>query len=192
MRLFIAIALTDAARAAIAREQERIAADMRARRRTVPRLVDPAHMHLTLAFIGEMPEERAEAIRDASSQPIDRPPFALAFGGVGAFPPRGAPRVLWLGVVEGGADVGMVQKIAAGRLAELGVPLEQRAYHPHLTLGRWRESRPSDRPAPPSGTPTAIARLDVSAVTLFQSRLSPKGATYTPLATAPLSHSLLH
>jgi 2'-5' RNA ligase len=189
MRLFVAIELTDRARAAIAREQERVADAIRARGRRAPRVVDPEHMHLTLAFIGEVPEARAQPIVAAFSMPIPRPPFSIAFGGLGVFPPRGAPHVLWIGVAEGAQDLIDVQKIVASRLAEVGVPPEPRPYHPHLTLARWKDSRPSDRPPGDERTPAVVARIDVGAVSLFQSQLSSKAPTYTVLATARLAAS---
>src|SRR3954469_1304828 len=119
MRLFVAIALDEAARTAIAREQERIAAEIRARGSRMPRPVDARHMPLTLAFIGEVPEPRADAIAAACAGTLDHAPFAVAFGGVGAFPPRGAPRVLWLGVTDGAAELVALQKILASRLDAL-------------------------------------------------------------------------
>ena len=63
-----------------------------------------------------------------------------------------------------------------------------RPFSPHLTLGRWRESRSADRRrALASTTPEAIARVDVTGATLYQSRLSSTGPTYTALAHATLA-----
>ena len=58
-------------------------------------------MHLTLAFIGEVGESGAAAVVDAMASGFPRPPFPITFDGLGVFPPRGAPRVVWLGVTEG-------------------------------------------------------------------------------------------
>lgn len=183
MRLFTAIELTDDARGKIAAEQARL---RRALGRGA-RPVRPEHMHLTLAFIGETPEARGAAIVGAMEQPLAMTPFTVAFGGIGVFPPRGAPRVLWLGVREGEAAMIELYREVADRLSKLDVEAERRPYHPHLTLARWRESRPSDRPAPDRASPTVVARIDVSFVTLFESRLSSTGPAYTALARAPLS-----
>jgi 2'-5' RNA ligase len=65
------------------------------------------------------------------------------------------------------------------------VPRAQRPFRPHLTLGRWRESRPSDRPSPKVQVARAV-EVDIERVVLFQSRLSSAGPSYTRLATAPL------
>ena len=82
-------------------EQRQLAALLRDSGRLSLKWIRPEHMHLTLAFLGEIDPLRGAAVVDAMSQPIEAPPFAIAFGGLGVFPPRGAPRVLWLGLVSG-------------------------------------------------------------------------------------------
>jgi 2'-5' RNA ligase len=187
MRLFAAIELDEAARGAIAEEQQRLVERLRAHASTMPRLVSAEHMHLTLVFIGEVSDHRAPAIIDAAASPIAMTPFGLGFGGIGVFPPRGAPRVLWLGLADGAPAVVELQGIVTSRLEKAGVPREQRPFHPHLTLGRWKESRPSDRPHADQQTPAMVARVEVESVALVQSRLSSKGPTYTVLVRAPLN-----
>src|SRR4051812_15444710 len=186
MRLFVAIELDEAARAAIAEEQQRLAATFRDRG-AAPRFVTPEHMHLTLVFIGEVPQERAPSIVAAASEAIAMPPFAVAFGGIGMFPSRGAPRVLWLGVADGAREGMRLQSVVASRLEAAGGPSGARPFHPHLTLARWKESRAADRPRADARTPAMVARVEASAVTLFQSRLSPKGSSYTVLGRAELN-----
>ena len=181
MRLFTAIELTDDVRNAIVATQRRVVSGGKAG--GFLRLARPEHMHLTLVFIGELSEDRGAPILQAMSADLPLRPFRVAFGGLGAFPPRGAPRILYVDVLAGRDEMVVLHRVVAGRLAAAGVPPEPRPYHPHLTLGRWRESRPSDRP---KGTGAVIAELGVEAVTLFQSRLSSSGPTYTRLAAAHL------
>jgi RNA 2',3'-cyclic 3'-phosphodiesterase len=189
MRLFIAIDLDDEARAAIADEQRRMKAAFDASRSSI-KWVRPDHMHLTLVFLGEVQETRAPAIIDAMSQPVVQAPFDLAFAGIGLFPPRGAPNVLWVGAAAGEADSIELQRELADRLLRLGIALEQRPFHPHLTLARWKTSRGADRSrALAAGRDGAIARVHVDHATLYQSRLSAAGPTYTALARATLSAS---
>jgi len=187
MRLFTAIELDEAARRAIAEEQQRLADLLRQYEATPPRLVSAEHMHLTLVFIGEVPDDRAATIVRAAAAPIAMAPFGVGFGGVGAFPPRGAPLVLWLGIADGAPAVVELHQILAARLEQVGMSREPRPFHPHLTLGRWNESRASDRPRADERTPAMIARVEVDAVALIQSRLSSKGPTYTVLVRAPLN-----
>jgi 2'-5' RNA ligase len=145
-------------------------------------------MHLTLAFIGSVPPEQAARIVAAGELPIAIAPFEMSLAGVGVFPPRGAPRVLWLGVADGTPDVTGLQQIVAGRLAAAGVDLEARPFHPHVTLARWKSSRGADgrrvRDASIGGRPIRTA---VDAVTLFESRQGPAGSVYTAVARTPLT-----
>jgi RNA 2',3'-cyclic 3'-phosphodiesterase len=184
MRLFAAVELSDDARAAIAAEQQRIATALGEVARSL-RFVRAGHMHLTLAFIGEIAEVRAGSIVEVMSADIAQAPFQLVFGGVGVFPPGGAPRVLWLGVAQGLQEVIELGALVARRLVSVGVAVEPRPFRPHLTLARWRERSRAGRPRLPEST-DGVARLDVEAVMLYHSRLSPEGPSYTALASARL------
>jgi len=185
MRLFTAIELSDEARSAITAAQNTVAAALSDTPRSL-RLVRTEHLHLTLVFIGEVPEDKGRVIADVMSGDIPQPPFAIAFGGIGVFPSSGPPRICWLGVLEGANEVVQLHARVAGRLRDLGLPVEAKPFQPHLTLGRWRDRVRSvkSRIAPSA---EAVARVSVSAVTLFESRLSSAGPAYTRLASARLS-----
>ena len=185
MRLFVALDLDDEARGAVAALQQRVAKALGDS--PSMKMVDPAHMHLTLAFLGAIAEPDAPAIVEALSRDIDLRPFAADFQGVGVFPPRGAPRVLWLGVGQGESEITHLQQEVVRRLERLGTTLERRPFHPHLTLARWRTSRPADRRLVPTVESRAVARVAVDRVTLYQSRLSAAGPAYTALARATLT-----
>ena len=196
MRLFVAADVADHAREAIDAEQKRIASALDVKERDASRRagtlkwVKRDHSHLTLVFLGDVADGRVPAVVDAIGRGVDAPPFDIVFEGVGAFPPRGAPRVLWIGVGEGAAPLTALQQELAKRIAALGVPLEDRAFHPHLTLARWRESRPADRQrALAHARQGMIARARIAGATLYQSRLSSSGPTYTSLARATLTGS---
>ena len=187
MRLFLAIDLDEAARRALAAEHERLAQLIRG---SSLKFVKPEQLHVTLVFLGEVAPDRATAVRAAIEVPLEGAPFDAVYDTWGTFPPRGAPRVLWIGASTGAAEMVALQQQLAARAAALGIEIERRAFHPHLTLGRWRESRPRDReavlqlPRLRPGVPTFV-----NGVTLYHSRLSPAGATYTPLARATLESS---
>lgn len=186
MRLFVAVDLDSEARSAI--EAARIDR-LRAARDVSPiRWVQPAQMHLTLVFIGDADDARAAALVAAIDRPVRLPPFELVFGGFGVFPPRGAPRAIWIGVSEGEAGLRALQREIAGRVAGTGAPLESRPFSPHLTLGRWKQSRSSDRGRVLGGAPAcALARLRIDHATLYRSQVSSQGPTYTALARANLT-----
>jgi 2'-5' RNA ligase len=112
-------------------------------------------------------------------------PFQLTLSGVGAFPPRGAPRVLFLDTAAGRVEAIELYRLTADRLAGEGVDRDRRPYHAHVTLGRWRDSRPSDRPRTRGDAP--VATIEVREVVLFESRLSSSGPSYTRLTAARLN-----
>jgi 2'-5' RNA ligase len=187
MRLFVAVDLSDEPRQSMAAQQKRIAAVL-ADRQSSLKWVGPEHMHLTLVFLGNVDDAHGPAVVDAIGRDVDAAPFDIVFDRVGAFPPRGAPRVLWAGVTQGAAELVALQREVRQRAAALGIALEERPFHPHLTLGRWRESRPQDRErALAAALPDAIARVRVRRATLYESRLSRSGPTYTALAHANLT-----
>ena len=187
MRLFVAVDLDAAARAAIAAEQSRIASVMGDARSSV-RWVKSDHLHLTLVFLGEVSESQAPAVAEAIGRPVEAPPFDLTFQGMGVFPTRGSPRAVWIGVTSGANELLDLQRELARRVAGEAIELESRPFQPHLTLGRWRQSRPSDRGrALAAARSDIVARVHVPAATLYHSRLSSAGPTYTALARANLS-----
>jgi 2'-5' RNA ligase len=189
MRMFVAVELDDATRAAVIAEQQRALTQSRAR--SSLRLVDSLQIHLTLAFLGEVAPPLSDQVVDAMRQPIPGiAPFRLAIGGLGMFPPRGAPHVLWLGIATGTREIVALQSVLARRLNALGVDLEDRPFRPHVTIGRWKHARPSDRiSGADADSREAVAAMTVDRVTLFESRLSSQGASHHPLAQALLAHT---
>ena len=186
MRLFIAIDLNEAARDAIAAEQARLKKAIGDR--SSLKWVRDEQTHLTLVFLGEVSDDGAPRVIETIERPLARSPFDASFEGIGMFPPHGAPRVLWVGVAAGAQEMIAVQRELAGRVRQLGITLEDRPFHPHLTLARWRESGAADRRrVGEAASATTIARIHVDHATLYRSRLSPSGSTYTPLARATLS-----
>jgi RNA 2',3'-cyclic 3'-phosphodiesterase len=185
MRAFVAVDLDDATRAAVAQEQRALAQRIKS---SSIRLVEPGQVHLTLAFLGEVASPLSEQLTEAMRHPFPEiAPFRLALGGLGLFPPRGAPRILWLGLTDGARPAIALQAAVARRLESLGMRLEDRAFHPHVTIGRWRDARPSDRRAVEHySSRDTVAEMMVDHVTLFESRLSSKGASHFPLAQAQL------
>jgi 2'-5' RNA ligase len=187
MRLFVAVDLDDAARAAIATTQKLVARALTDSPSKVA-WVKPDHLHLTLLFLGEVDDARGPAVVESIGRMVDSEPFEMTLENIGVFPPRGAPRVVWVGVSGAGAALHALHDVLAQRVAALGLASASRPFSPHLTLGRWRTSRPSDRRRVTAAAPAGrIARVRVDGATLYHSRLSSAGPTYTPLARATLS-----
>ena len=184
----MAIELTETARRAIAAEQDRLQHALAGAGPSSIKWTAFTHLHLTLVFLGRVENDRVDVVVETIRRPIEAEPFSIVFGGLGVFPPRGEPRVLWLGLMSGADRVKAVQSHVVHRVTALGLALEERAFTPHLTIARWREGRPSDRRRVlERERADDIVRVDVSSVTLFESRLSPTGSTYTALCHSPLA-----
>ena len=188
MRLFIGIELDDAVRSRAAQIVASAGAllDPALAVRWVPR----ENLHITVWFLGEVAEPRMASVLRALDPPFDIPAFDLHVAGFGAFPGAGLPRVLWLGVQEGQLPLGSLYADIAGRLHPLGIAPEARPFSAHLTVGRVkgarRPVRPRDVRALWRGLPADAGVCRIGAVTLFHSRLSPKGSAYDPLLRVPL------
>jgi 2'-5' RNA ligase len=191
MRLFVAVDLASGVRAALAAEQQRLLTELGGSSSTL-RLVRPEQLHLTIVFVGEVSDERAAAIGRELQRDVALAPFEVAFGGAGVFPPRGAPRVLWIGIREGASRLARLHEVVAAMLEPLGVERDPRGYSPHLTIGRWRD--PQRRSAKREGDLVRrsatregdLPSFTVREITLYQSRLSSSGSTHVPLARAQL------
>ncbi len=187
MRLFAAIELPQAARDAVAAEARRLSREARAATDGV-RWVRPEHIHLTLVFLGELDAAQSADAVAAFGAPLDRPGFRVEIRGVGMFPPGGPPRTLWLGVGHGGGAVVETHAAVVARLGAAGVATPHEAFHPHVTLGRWKHSRPPDRAdllAADWGA--AVATFDVADVALVRSRLASEGPTHAVVARSALA-----
>ena len=186
MRLFIGLELSDAVR-----ERVRVIADAVRKKlgpRVIARWITPENLHITLWFIGEVSDDRAATILREMNAPFATPSFDLEVRGLGVFPPHGAPRVLWIGVGDGQESAIALYGELATRLRPLGFEPERRPYSAHLTIARvkaWTERRPPFREMA-GEFPADAGRCRLDAVTVFRSRLSPKGAAYDPLLRVPL------
>lgn len=181
MRLFFALPAPPEVQAAASRVIERL------RGAGEVKWVDPPLLHLTLKFLGEVPEERLEEITKAAVETANTAAnFVLECGGIGAFPHPRRPRVVWLGIGGAGAEkLGRLAESLDRRLAKVGFAREEREFRPHLTLGRVKG---------PKGLPDLAKRLEreakgepervswpVSELILVQSQLRRTGPIYTPV-----------
>jgi len=185
VRLFTAIEIDDDARFAIAREQARIASRLGEDKRGLT-FVRTQNLHLTLVFIGEVGQDQATAITAVMGVTLPQLPFRATVGELGVFPVRGAPRVLWLGLIEGTQQMIELHHRVAVRLGVTQDCTSATAFHPHLTLARWRGRRPPAHKVLAMGWRRRPVTIDVGAVTLFKSHLSAAGPSYTSLAQARL------
>jgi 2'-5' RNA ligase len=143
--------------------------------------VVPDRMHLTLRFVGEVDAAQGERIIHALRDPLSAAPFSLQWGGLGVFPVKGPPRVLWAGICEGLEGVMRAEAEVTSRLRAAGVSPDPKPYRPHLTLARVRYADGLSAASLFDQLDGHLGTTVVNAITLFQSVLSPKGPTYTVL-----------
>jgi 2'-5' RNA ligase len=177
VRLFVALELDEKAQALLADYQQRLAGLDRA-----VRWVRPEQIHLTLKFLGEVPEAQVEPIAKALDELAAHEPFEFEIEGIGTFGSPRSPRVIWVGVRMPNPPLTNLQKACEKSLAELGFAPEERAFKPHLTLGRVKDPRAGrDIGEAVSNVQTqVIGRLVQRAgqVILFESILRPQGSQY--------------
>jgi 2'-5' RNA ligase len=155
------------------------------------RWVKPAGLHLTLAFLGDIPAPRIETAGHAIDAACTEHPEAipLAMQGLGAFPTVRRARVVWLGIGGAVDRLFALQGEIAEGLRRAGFDLERRRFRAHLTIGRSRGRIDPGVLASVIGNAADLPPEPFVAdrVVLYQSTLHPAGARYNALVTQPLS-----
>ena len=144
------------------------------------RWVKTENIHLTMRFLGDT---------DANTLPnlyeeIDRvaavvPAFTISLGQLGCFPNQKRPRVIWIGVDSDSTWLTTLQESIEQCVSSLGWKSENRKFHPHLTLGRVKNSKSVKQARFPWGEPVAAKKNNVRVVNVYESKLQPSGAVYT-------------
>jgi 2'-5' RNA ligase len=185
IRTFIAVDIDEAVRRRATSLQEKLA-------RAAPgvKWTDPTSMHITLLFLGEVDELDVVSIcRVVGERARELPPFTMEAAGLGAFPTPRRPKILWAGIAEGADELRRVHAALEAPLLELGCyRREERAYSPHLTLGRLSQE---DRAG--AWGPLLAKHADwrggatrVDEVLVMRSELLRDGPTYTVMGRARL------
>ncbi len=188
MRTFVAIDLPEALQVALAHIQSKF-------RSTLPRSAEsnddvrwtrPEGIHLTLKFLGETSSEQLEKVKQAL-EVIERfEKFPVAVKGFGFFPDPRRPRVLWAGV-EAPPPLAELAGRVEDAMRQLGFPRESRPYAPHLTLARFKLSRPHPelQSLVAHEADLSLGRFEASDFYLFESKISSSGAVYRKVAQFP-------
>jgi len=182
MRLFVSVDFPEALTDAIAEVQEQLADA------SGVRLTDPTQTHVTLKFLGDVPESApdGEVDLDATIDAIeagvadaDVGPFDATVAGLGAFPSREYISVLWLGIDDGTAELTELHEGIEKRAVELGFEPEEHAFTPHATIARMDHAGGKEHAqsvleeySPEIGT------FRVESVTLTESQLRDDGPVY--------------
>ena len=190
MRLFVALDIEEGIRGRLGKFVEGVRGFA-----SEARWVKEESLHVTLKFIGEWPTEKVDKVQQALGR-VQGEPVTLDFRRYGFFPTEKSARVFWVGIVAGEPLAELAKRVDEA-LHRLGIPKEQRAFSPHLTLARggggsgapgWRkgdrantgfgrlQEKLAPMPALEFGTMTAREFF------LYESQLSPKGSRYTKIA----------
>jgi RNA 2',3'-cyclic 3'-phosphodiesterase len=181
MRAFIAIDLPETIRATLRRKQVLF-------RSASPdaRWTQPEGIHLTLKFLGEVPDPKVKEVCGRLKALGQFEAFSVQLKGFGFFPDARRPRVLWVGV-ETLASLNRLAGQVEEAMQGIGFAREDRAYRPHLTLARFRvpQPQPALQALLVQEPEQELGNFEVSEFYLFESKLSPKGAEYRKIERFP-------
>ena len=190
IRCFIAIELPEEAKRGLARLKKELESD----EHEFVKWVDPGQTHVTLKFLGNIPSKRVTEVTGAmrkAAQGISR--FHLEISGLGAFPSLRQARVFWVGIGGEIDKLSRLQHNIDSALTALGFAEEERSFVPHLTLARIRQGAPPLERRSFGELVGATAfedkyDVEVGAISLMRSQLTPAGAIYTCLKKVGLNY----
>ena len=175
MRLFVALEIPQEVR-------KNLAGLLKGLRAISPQTkwVRAENLHLTLKFIGEVPEANLAGIRSALAVAKSDAPVRLEARGLGFFPNPRHPRVLWAGI-ESSPNLKTLAEGIGLALEKVGIAREKRAFSPHLTLARFEPSRLEEklRAAIEEKSSVEFGEVFATQFHLIESKLKPAGAEYT-------------
>ncbi|HEX3043779.1 MAG TPA: RNA 2',3'-cyclic phosphodiesterase [Bacillota bacterium] len=147
----------------------------------------PENLHFTLKFLGEMEPTRITALeRDLSTVTIGINSFRLQLGKSGCFPPKGEPRIIWIGLNAGSNELKKLAEGVEAACFQNGFPKESKPFQPHLTIARARDGVHPGAISDflPAREFTSVT--DVTGFSLIESRLYSTGPVYHTLTDFPL------
>lgn len=153
------------------------------------RWTEPDSYHLTLKFIGDVAETDVEGISEVMRTVVTQyQPFTMSLDGFGVFPSLRRPRIVWAGLSAGPGLYSLREELEQ-RLAALGIPVEERPFHPHCTLGRVRgkeRARLGGQLDKLLGSLSCQGQMVARTVDVMSSHLSPAGPRYESIVSVPL------
>ena len=146
------------------------------------KIVKSENIHFTLRFFGDTPRTKLEEIK-ASLDRIDINPFEIEVAGIGSFPNKRRPRIIWVGVTNNASKVVQIKSEIDSLLVDIGYQPEKRKYTPHATIARVRYVKDSRRITDNLEhlTDEVIGKMIVANITMMKSTLTPSGPIYESL-----------
>jgi 2'-5' RNA ligase len=143
--------------------------------------------HITLVFLGNVEQSKLELLSATLTNSVQKfPSFTITYESIGAFPKIQMPRVVWIGI-KSDQTVLDLQAMVGRLCGEFGFPMEDRTFHPHITLGRVKETRNVVRLTEAIKTITfEPIEMHCSEIVLMKSELHSSGSIYTMLKSFPL------
>ena len=179
MRLFIAVELSESIKKSLLAIQEQLAGLALAIRWS-----KWEQMHLTLKFLGEVPDDQVELVCQTTKTLAQQAqPFQMELTRCGCFPRRGDVRVVQMGVRDPASNLGRCRDLCEDSFEKLGFGREHRPFTPHLTIGRVRRAQAAGRlrVAVDEMIPSAESQR-VDAIFVVRSELAPAGACYSNIS----------
>lgn len=182
MRLFVALEIPAAVRDAFAALMNDLRVLESKSSAKKPRWVRPENLHVTLKFIGHVEPEMLDAIRADLAKVSSERPAEVRFRGLGFLPNARRPRILCAGIASS-QNLASIAGSVDRSLAKLGIPAEERAFTPHLTLARCEPPgiSPALRAAVERDAARDFGELRTKEFQLIESKLKASGAEYTTL-----------
>lgn len=147
------------------------------------KLVEPENLHVTLKFLGEIPEAQADPILQRLRSAGFPTQYRLALRDVGAFPDWRRLNILWIGLTDPEGHVARSFALSERLFAELGFPSEDRPFSPHVTIGRKRgeAGRDAAKRVLEARRGESFGEVEIGGPVLLKSLLTPQGARYERL-----------
>jgi 2'-5' RNA ligase len=149
------------------------------------RPVKPNQLHLTMKFLGEVPETKLSPIENELRR-ITLPAFDIEFSHLGVFPNERRPSVIWVGLSSGKSQLITLAREVDERLSKIGFPKEKRKFSPHLTVGRIKKLYPDEQQNLVDyihSNVMMVGEKEILESFIFKkSTLTPQGAIYENLA----------
>jgi len=182
IRCFVALNYSVAVTRRIAEEVERHKPTVGAGHKVV--WVPPANLHVTLQFLGSIADDLVDGVA-TRLKPVGarHAPFSLKAHGFGAFPSAEKPRVLWVGA-DGGEALVKLQRDVEAAMHGLGLPKDDRPFHPHVTVARVKEL--AAETALSWSSDADLGMSQASEIVVYESRTLAKGSEYIARARVAL------
>jgi 2'-5' RNA ligase len=178
MRTFIAIELPER----IKRKIEDLQAPLK-KTNAFASWVKPENIHVTLKFLGEVPEDKINEVFSATGKALEcAKKFTMSLKGMGAFPDFRRPRVIWIGAGNGVNELSHLANRIEEEMEKINFPKEERKFSAHFTIGRVKSPKNIEKLMElVKSSDFSTGEIEVNEVVVMKSQLHPAGAIYTPL-----------